>query len=668
MARTFCRICEAVCGLTAETDASGRLTLAPDRAHPVSQGYVCAKGLAFAEHSRGPTRLLHPTVRGQRVGWDEAYAEISRRARPLRERHGPHALGVYFGNPLAFNALAIPALFGLLRRLGTRNVFSAVSQDCGNKFAGAQLVHGSPVIHPIPDFERCQLAVLFGTNPYVSQSSFVHLGDGARVFDRLVARGAEVVWVDPRRHESAQRWGSHLPLRPGSDVWLLLALLSLLAPERPEDDPHAQGLVRLVELARSHPLAQAARLTGLPEQSLHALAAQIRRAGRVAFHMSVGVNQGRFGTLCYVLLQALAYVTGNLDREGGSLFHPLAPLLGRAARLARVDARGHRSRVGGFPTVLDTLPGAVLAQELTTPGPEQVRGLVCLGGNPLRSIPGSAALDKALSGLSLLVCVDTFQTELTRRADVALPACGWLERFDFAATALILQTSDLLHVTERMAPPAGESRTDARIFAELSCALGRPLLFSSAVTHRLARLDWDGWLGGAFRALGRASLRLRHGVPLPAPRPHRYLGEGPLHPDARLRFWDERLEDERARLAAAAEEPQLGSGQLLLIGRRRRLGHNSWLHREGEPEVAWVAPAELRARSLASGQTARLRAADAELTVMVEADEGVLPGTVVVPHGLLQANVNALLPSGAAAAEPLSGQHWMTGVPVQLTG
>ncbi len=654
--RTFCRICEAVCGLEAVTGPDGAVRLLPDRAHPVSQGYACGKGLTFGEVARGPTRLRRPLKRGQPVSWEDAYAEVSRTVRPVLARHGPHAVGIYFGNPVAFNTLAAPAVFGLQRRLGTRNVFSAISQDCGNKFAGARLVHGSPAVHPLPDFEHCDLALLFGTNPFVSQGSFVHLGDGARVFDRLVARGAEVLWVDPLRHESARRWGTHVPVRPGGDVWLLLALLALLAPERPEDGPHVAGLVRLVGLARSVPLAEAARLSGLSVEALFALAAKLRAAKRVALHMSVGVNQGRFGTLCYVLLHALAYVTGNLDREGGSLFHPFARAAGQLARLAGVDARGQRSRVGGFGTVMDTLPGAILAEEMSREGEERIRVLICIGGSPAKSIPGSAAFERALNRLESLVCVDVFESALTARADVVLPATSWLERWDFASTALVLQTGSLLPMAGPVMAPLGEARSDARIVAELSVALGRPLLGAAAVTRFLASRPWDRWLGAVARAVG-------HGLPSPAPRPGRYLEKGTLHADGKLHLWDEALEPERARLQSAAAEPE---PPLLLIGRRRRLGHNSWLHGPREAQVAWVSPEQLARLGLASGDRARLVCAEQSLEVTVESNDSVSLGTVVLPHGLTGPNVNALLPGGPAFAEPLSGQHWMTGIPVSI--
>lgn len=320
---TYCRICEAACGLLVELDAAGQpVHIRPDRQHPVSRGFVCAKGTRFLEVAHHPDRLLSPlhrTSEGRydRISWAKALAFVAGRLRPILDRYGPHSVALYFGNPLAFNALGALTMVALMRALGSRNVFTAGSQDCNNKFAGGQLIHGSPLIHPIADFQQADLAVMLGTNPAVSQSSFIHLEGGSRVFDDLVQRGGQIVWIDPRRTESARRWGEHLAIRPGTDIFLLLALLNALRDLERHSPSTVTGLDQLLELAADYLIPRAATLTGLDAGQIEELAELIRTTPRTTFHMSVGVNQGPFGTLCYVLLQALAYLSNNFDRPGG---------------------------------------------------------------------------------------------------------------------------------------------------------------------------------------------------------------------------------------------------------------------------------------------------------------------------------------------------------------
>jgi formate dehydrogenase len=349
--------------LVAVLDAAGQpVSLRPDAQHPVSRGFVCAKGTRFLEVADHPERLRVPMRRlagggYERISWPAAMTWLTGRLRPLLEQYGPHAIGIYVGNPLAFHTLGAVTMLGLMRALGTPQVFTAGSQDCNNKFAGAQILHGSPLIHPIPDLAHADLAILLGTNPAVSQSSFVHLEGGSTVFDRLVQRGGRVVWVDPRRSESAQRWGEHLPIRPGSDIFLLLALLHTLRDlYRPE--ARVEGLEALLALAATYPPERAATLTGIPSGCLHALAQAIRTARRATFHMSVGVNQGGFGTLSYIALHALAYLSGHCDRQGGLLFHPVAVWLAELARRLGVGTAPAPGEGGQVASILGTRPVA----------------------------------------------------------------------------------------------------------------------------------------------------------------------------------------------------------------------------------------------------------------------------------------------------------------------
>lgn len=663
--RTFCRICEAACGLVAEPDERGELVrLRPDREHPLSRGHACAKGTRFLEVARHPDRLLHPRLDGQRTTAPAAIGAVAERLRRVIDAHGPHAVGLYFGNPMAFNALGTVATLAFAKALGTRNVFYAGTQDCSNKFAGAEIVHGSPVVQAFPDFGHTQLAVVLGSNPYVSQSSFVHMERGGAVtFDGIVARGGSIVWVDPRRSESARRWGEHLAIRPGTDAWLLLGLLALCADGAPPDD-RVDGWPALRAALATVRLDEVAARTGIARAEIERLAARLLAAPSAALHMSVGVNMGGFGTLAYVLLQALAWATGNYDRRGGLLVSPLARTIERGFRWSGVDNE-HHSRIGGFRSVLGMLPGGVLADEILEPGPERIRALLVIAGEPLRSIPGADRTEQALRSLELLACVDLFESATGRLAHALLPAASWLERWDLALSAMPFSQGPLLPVSGPVMRAPGEALTEARIVSELAVALGLP-----GARWRLARLPLDTLLP-----------RPRFGLPVPSVRPGRWLRRN------RLRLWDERVADELRRLRAQPVTPdpagsldRLGPGDgeavdadapvFTLIGRRRRLGHNSWLHgaqRTGEPEaVAWLSPADLAAIGVAEGELVETRGEAGTVCIPVRAAEGLAPRTVVVPHGLPGINVNALIPAGPDRIERVSGQLTMTGIPARV--
>ncbi len=634
--------------------------LIPDRAHPVSRGFACGKGLHFHEVSQDPTRIVTPQRRDagalREVSWDTAMSEAGGRLRRIIEAHGRHAVAFYFGNPMAFSSVGAFSMLDFNRRLDSRNVYGSGSQDCNNKFAGAALMHGSLAIHPIPDLEHCDLTVMFGTNPAISMSSFVHLPEGSKVFDRIRSRGGKVVWVDPRRTESVKAADDHLAIRPGTDVWLLLALLHQVRGSAPSDE-RVTGFDRVAALAAGYPPSRVAELTGLDEAAIVGLSDQIRTR-RTALHMSLGVNQGPFGTLSYVLLQALAFATGNYDRRGGSIFNPFGSWLGRGLRRFGIDRGGHVSRIGGHRSTFNALPGAILADEILTPGEGQIRGLICIAGNPASSVPGGERLRTALASLDTLVTIDMFENETGRFADYVLPTPTWLERADVATSTVALQASPLLQTSGAVVPPPPGVRSERWIFEQLALAMGLRGRLQPKLTSLLARIA------------GRSPpIPDRAGVPVPAPKPGTYLGRGPVHSDHRVRFWGPELDVAASRLEEVADELCRGDG-LVLIGRRRRNAHNSWLtgSRQGahEEPVAYLSPDELERQGLAEGDRMALRVGERSLELPVAADPGLASGTVSVTHGTIGGSVNDLIDASAGRIDPMSGQLWMSAVPVRL--
>ncbi len=361
--------------------------------------------------------------------------------------------------------------------------------------------------------------------------------------------------------------------------------------------PHAEGLETLLSLAAEYPSLRAAHLTGLLADQIDMLAEALRQARCATMHMSVGVNQGPFGTLCYLALQALAYLSGNSDRRGGVLFHPLAVVLGKVGRHFGLDnGGGTKSRIGAFPSLLKSLPAGILADEILTSGDGQVKALIVLSGNPLKSVPGEGKLRAAFDKLEFMVCLDLFQNPTGQIADLILPTPAWLERWDIAATTTIFQQASHIQYAGALQVPPGEVRSEARILSDMSLALRRPLWGFRTVAQGWGRLPWDRLLKAGCDAVSlpaRLCGRERMGLPSPRPKPGRYLGRGPRTPGHRARFWHDDMQGEVARLATHADavedrEQSPDAGWLTLIC-RRRLGHNSWLHgatRDGKSEEA----------------------------------------------------------------------------------
>src|SRR3954449_5743514 len=658
---TFCRICEAHCGLVATVDGGRVERLRPDPQHPLSLGYACPKGIAMTEVQNAPDRVLHPLRRTgsgdlERVSWDDAIRDIGRRLRLVPRT----SVGWYMGNPGGSSYSHTLWSKGFVDALGSPHYYTAGSQDVNNRFAASALMYGSPLRVPIPDIERTSFLLMVGANPFVSNGSVL---SAPRVRERLhaiVARGGRVVVVDPRRTETARAF-EHLPVRPDTDAWLLLSLLHVVGGDSP--------LGPLVE--PFSPEATAER-TGVPAERCRALARDLAAAPSAAVYGRTGSCLGRFGTLVAFLLDALAAVTGNLDRAGGNLFAKPAVDIERVAAPFGLASYGRRrSRVGGFPDVLGQMPAGVMADEIETAGRGQLRALIVSAGNPLVSVPDPSRLRAAFGELDLLVSIDLFMNETARQADFVLPATTWLERDDVPLAFLPFFVRPFVQWTDAVVEPAGEAREEWQIAEAFARELG-------IVPASVPPIRWLRRIGASITPQRMLELLLRTGpARLTTARLRRHphglvLGEawktGSLR-SKRIRLVPPEIVAEVERLE---REPPPGDS-LRLIGLRQLRRHNSWMN--DVPSLARGAsgpslrmhPSDATARSISDGEVVNVRAATGELDVAVSVSEEMTPGTVALPHGYLEANANTLTAAGAAALEPLAGMSHLNGVPVEVS-
>src|SRR4051794_18490496 len=358
---TFCRICEAHCGMVASVE-DGRVTkLRPDPEHPLSRGYACPKGIAMTEVQNDPDRVTHPLRRRpdgsfERVSWDDALRDIGERLRAVRDRHGPASIGWYMGNPGAFSYAHTLWVKGFLEALGSPHLYTAGSQDVNNRFAASALMYGTPLVVPIPDLARTQFLLMLGANPLVSHGSVL---TAPRVRDQLhaiTARGGRVVAVDPRRTETARQF-EHVAIRPDADAWLLLSLLHVVFADGLADRRFLAGFARgaddLERMVAPHAPEETESLSGVPAGAVRALARDFATADGAAAYGRTGSCLGRFGTLVAFLIDALNAVTGNLDRPGGAVFGRPAIALDEVGRLAGLATYGKtHARFGDFPDVI----------------------------------------------------------------------------------------------------------------------------------------------------------------------------------------------------------------------------------------------------------------------------------------------------------------------------
>jgi formate dehydrogenase len=708
---TFCRICEVYCGLVATVE-DGRITkLRPDDEHVVSKGYACPKGLAAHHVTHDPDRVLYPEKRvgdaWQRIGWEQALAEIAERLNRIRHQHGPHAVALYTGNPAGYSYSHRIASSNWIAAVGSRNSYGAGSQDNLADFLASKLLYGACFLQPIPDLAHTRFALVVATNPVVSQGTLVHMADAKTQLRAITARGGKVVVIDPRRTETAKLATEHHFIRPDSDAFLLLAMTHVILGEGLAATKflteHVEGVARLREVVAEFTPARAETHTGIPADTIRRLAREFAAAdGACVFGRVVC---GQFGTLAAWALDVLNVVTGNLDRRGGTVFSDgLVDLVDVVAKLGLDGYGKHRSRVGDYPGVLGELPSGVLADEITTPGPDQIRALVVTAGNPVLSTANGPALSAAMRQLECTVVLDFYRSETAALADYFLPCTTYFERSDFPIFHTQLMTEPYAQWTEAVIPPLGEAKTEWEIFALLSDAMGLPFLDSRIATVvrkalRLAGRDFDPrWVIDAMIRLGpygdrylpwRTGFSLAetakhpHGVRLPEPKTG-VLRAKLRTPDQKIHVVPAEIEPELERLRTVAAQPDDAAYPFRLIGRRDLRSNNSWLHnvprlRRGDRcRRLRIHPDDAASLGLTDGALAVVRSRVGSVEVETRVTDEVMPGVVSLPHGWGHApgtglsvaaqdpgpNCNALIDQ--RAIEPLAGMAFLNGFPVDV--
>lgn len=724
---TFCRICEPLCGMIATVEDGRLVSLRPDRDHPLSSGFACQKGIAFAEVHNDPDRVTTPLRRTpdgrfETVSWDDAMTDIAGRLSRIHREHGAGAIGWYFGNPGAFSyshTLWLPTFItalGLGLRPGPRgraHLFTAGSQDVNNRFVASQMLYGSPLALPVPDVLRSDLLVVIGANPVVSHGSVL---TAPRIRDRMhdiVKRGGRVLVIDPRRTETAEQF-EWLGIRPDSDAFLLLSLLSVMFADGIVDRSglaaRAGDVVWLESLVAPFTPESTQPHTGIDADTVRQLAHDLVQTDRAAVYGRVGTSVGQNGTLTTYLLDVVNLVAGNLDTVGGSMFGRLGIpgerlLNAVSGALLRTVYRRRRSRIGGFPSVLGSEPAGVMAKEITTPGPGQVKALLVSAGNPVLSVPNGAELEAALDTLDLAVGIDLYLNETTAHCDYVLPATTMYEREDFPLAFQTLQPTPYRQATEAVVAPVGQARPEWAIIDDLAQRMWRrtPMLAVFALIRTALRpfnirltprtlADAVIRLGEAGDRFGlrRGGLSFRtltsvypRGVQLASTLRAGVLADVVVYRGRRVRL---RHKDIEAEIGSLAHRSSPDDYPLRMIGMRESRSENSWMHNSpllmrgdrGHRAVMHAADAE--GLGIRDGDCVTVSSPHGQIEVPVRLTDGIVAGVIAVPHGWGHrgtggwrlanraggANVNQLMSSEPDDLEPLAGMARLTGVPVRV--
>lgn len=623
--------CPDACSLdvTVEAGRVVKLDGARDR-NPVTAGYICAKVRKFPEHVYGEERLLQPMRRAGRKGeglfeaisWEEALDLTAARLLETRERFGGEAILPYcYGGSNGYLSQGTTDAL-LFHRLGASRLAHTV---CAAATGSAALgLYGKMEGVAFTDYPAARLVVVWGCNP---SASGIHL---VPPIQAACNAGAKLVVFDPRATPIAKQADLHLPLRPGTDLVVALAVIrELFASGRADRDflaRHTTGAEELERRAAPWSLERAAAVAEVPLADLERFVELYAATSPAVVRCGWGLERNRNGGSAVAAVLALPAVAGKFGVRGGgyTLSNSAAWKMNAGALCAPEPATR-------------TINMNRLGAALTSPAEPAVRLLFVYNSNALMTSPNQTLVRQGLEREDLFTVVfDQVLTDTARYADLLLPATTFLEHRELARGygAFVLQ---------EIAPviaPVGESRSNYSVFGELAVRTGvaRPDEIPDEKAAVALILESSGRAAGLREELGKQGFAR----PGSGDHPVQFVDVFPKTADRKIHLVPEAL-DAEAPMGLYGYQPDPGSAQapLVLISPATNRTISSTLGQLRKGAVALeMHPADAAARGLADGQRVRVTNALGEVLCRLRISNDQRPGVVELPKGLWAHNTD----------------------------
>jgi anaerobic selenocysteine-containing dehydrogenase len=474
--------CPDTCAMVVTVRDGRAVGLRADKDHSFTNGFLCQKVSRYLERTYHPDRLKHPMKRigakgegrFERISWDEAIKTIADRFRAIAaSADGPQAIlpYSYAGTMGKLQGESLDRRF--FHRLGASLLDRTICATAGA--AGCDITLGTRAALDPQAVIHARYIVNWGSNTSVTNS---HLW---AVMHQARKKGAKIVTVDPYRSPTAARSHWWLPIRPGTDAALALALMHIVFREGWQDDEYLKDYCLGAELLRQRVMGdyspqQVSPITGIPVADIERLARELalsrrERGGPAFIRLNYGLQRHRGGGMAVRAITCIPAVTGEWRYPGGGAFlstSKLYPFDNNA--LQRPDLIRPGTRTINMVQLAEALHGEL-------PGPP-VKALYVYNSNPAAVCPDQS---RVLSGLKrddlFTVVHELFPTDTADYADILLPATSQLEQFDIHGS----YGHFYVQVNEPAIEPLHEARCNTDVFRLLARALNfEPELFETS--------------------------------------------------------------------------------------------------------------------------------------------------------------------------------------------
>jgi anaerobic selenocysteine-containing dehydrogenase len=479
--------CPDTCSILTTVEDGKAIAVRGNPDHPFTRGRLCVKVNNYEERVYSEKRLLYPLRRVgpkgskqfQRISWDEAIEAIAKRWKSIIATDGAQAIlpYSYLGTQGIINGLNVgDPLFNKLGATVSERTFC----DSGSCTAYMMTIGPTPGVDP-ESFVHSKYILLWACNTLGTNSHHWPFIEQAK------KAGAKLVVIDPVRTRTARLADWHIPIRPGTDAALALAMIHVIIKENLVDrdyiDKHTVGYDELAERASTYTPEFAAQETGIPAEDIVKLAREYATTPPAVVRIGVAVERHAGGGQTVRAIACLPGLIGAWKHVGGGLLQlPIWAFPVKWEVLMRPDLQPEKMRVLNSWRL-----GPALTGELGFDPP--IKALFVYNANPMAMVTEQGKLEQGLERENLFTVVsEHFLTDTARYADIVLPATTQLEQKDIMFSWGHLYLS----YNNPAIQPLGEAVSNTELFRRLAKAMGieDPSFYRTDDEIIEASLDW----------------------------------------------------------------------------------------------------------------------------------------------------------------------------------
>ena len=470
--------CPDACGILITVDNGRAVKIQGDPAHPVTQGFLCAKVSKYLDRVYSPDRVLYPMRRVgpkgnagevartprskfERITWDEALDEITAQFKKIAGEFGSEAILPYsYGGTLGkLGYASMDRRF--FHRLGASQLARKICSDAGE--AGVMSVYGANIGTEPEQFRHSKYIIAWGANIHDNN---VHLWP---FIEEARRNGAKLVVIDPYRTRTAGLADWHVPINPGTDVALALAMMHVIINDDLHDTDyvarHTVGFDQLRAKVQEYPPERVAEWTGISAPDIRQLAHEYATVRPAVIRMNYGVQRSENGGMASRAISMLPIVTGSWKEVGGGFQLSTSGAYGlNTAALKRADLMN--KALGRPARVLNMVELGTILNRVNDP---PVKALFVYSSNPAAVCPNHNEVVRGLLRPDLFTVVhEQFFTDTTDYADIVLPATTFFEHKDLQDA----YGHYYLQISNQAIEPLGECRSNVELFRALAERMG----------------------------------------------------------------------------------------------------------------------------------------------------------------------------------------------------